>query len=265
MSVVSIPFKRESLSQVFSNYGYPHKTFSFHSLQTGKPIASSIMNTRTFRRDQVSIPFKRESVSQEFPWQTHFTTTSSCFHSLQTGKRISSNAVPAVTVGVLCFHSLQTGKRITRKLRSALTRTRWRVSIPFKRESVSQAGFRFTKVGIDWSFHSLQTGKRITRSQCNFCVCESRHGFPFPSNGKAYHKKTTQSKIKSVRQSFHSLQTGKRITSRSYSRILPKRQSFQFPSNGKAYHKHWIIAGTLIVDQVSIPFKRESVSQETPF
>ena len=61
---VSIPFKRESVSQDRKNLHKPLR-LSFNSLQTGKRI------TRHIRRDLsnqlwelVSIPFKRESVSQ---------------------------------------------------------------------------------------------------------------------------------------------------------------------------------------------------------
>ena len=86
------------------------------------------------------------------------------------------------------------------------------VSIPFKRESVSQAEYGMIVATLD--------------------------KFQFPSNGKAYHKLTLEvGKSKGATISFNSLQTGKRITSYGEKQI------------GKTFY-------------VSIPFKRESVSQE---
>ena len=62
--------------------------------------------------------------------------------------------------------------------------------------------------------------------------------FQFPSNGKAYHKTTTKTAIEE------------------------SSNMFQFPSNGKAYHKlNSQGTTTCRLIPVSIPFKRESVSQ----
>ena len=115
-TVVSIPFKRESVSQEYSTGLFLLSAIlRFHSLQTGKRITST--STYTFLtqlRYSVSIPFKRESVSQV----TIFTVLSKLL--------------------ILCFHSVQTGKRITSQhtLNSTLYLTP--VSIPFKRESGSK-------------------------------------------------------------------------------------------------------------------------------
>ena len=92
------------------------------------------------------------------------------------------------------------------------------------------------------SFHSLQTGKPIQRNKGMF-FDDRRVGnkFPFPSNGKAYPKlKIIRALHASLKRSFHSLQTGKPIQS----------QSLVFDDR------------TSVVNWVSIPFKRESASQD---
>ena len=109
------------------------------------------------------------------------------------------------------FHSLQTGKRISRLIEDLPYIDQNDVSIPFKRESVSQATGLTTDASNQISFHSLQTGKRI-----------SREGFDAPNADCIV---------------------------------------FQFPSNGKAYLKLWSVWANLQRYRVSIPFKRESVSQ----
>ena len=111
------------------------------------------------------------------------------------------------------------------------------VSIPFKRESVSQVWISCCR----WTLQKFQ----------------------FPSNGKAYHKLKMKWTLKQRSACFNSLQTGKRIT--SYPVAVPKTNAiamFQFPSNGKAYHKANRQETLLRANRkVSIPFKRERVSQ----
>ena len=133
---VSIPFKRESVSQVnsrhlqgfLSEFQFPsngkaylklvcfmdmvQQEESFNSLQTGKRI-SRLSIQGVSHGHQVSIPFKRESVSQA-------TFTLEPFRVLER------------------FNSLQTGKRISRASGRFALSNRSCVSIPFKRESVSQ-------------------------------------------------------------------------------------------------------------------------------
>ena len=160
-----------------------------------------------------------------------------------------------------------------------------KVSIPFKRESVSKAAltmpivarsrFQFPSngkvypklgfvlmIGCDHSFNSLQTGKCIQSKEEG---SRTRFGFPefqFPSNGKVYPK-------------WDSL------------RNPDEGDVFQFPSNGKVYPKAASAMGTetcechrfnslqtgkciqrlegateAFVRLVSIPFKRESVSKD---
>ena len=115
------------------------------------------------------------------------------------------------------------------------------VSIPFKRESVSQGSEAYHAIMVlGGCFNSLQTGKRIA----SYCYCRTpvllrRHLFQFPSNGKAYRKSPVMATvITAAVSSFNSLQTGKRIASQHLR--MTTRQfwiKFQFPSNGKAYRK----------------------------
>ena len=92
LTVVSIPFKRESVSKVKSRIKYQ------------KP-----------KKAVVSIPFKRESVSKVILQPPLFQWLYTRFNSLQTGKRIQ--------------------RRLTM---SAFSSDLFKVSIPFKRESVSK-------------------------------------------------------------------------------------------------------------------------------
>ena len=92
---------------------------------------------------------------------------------------------------------------------------------------------------------------------------EHRRGvwrFQFPSNGKAYPKYLCLDD--SAREEcFNSLQTGKRIPRGTTSFKVIAEMTFQFPSNGKAYPKDMCNLEKGYYSEVSIPFKRESVSQ----
>ena len=133
----------------------------------------------------VSIPFKRESVSERWVFSPYWLLWP-CFNSLQTGKRIwtksemvklalaqvfqfpsNGKAYLNCTICVRCrnrlsFNSLQTGKRIwTRQSHLLRQSTTHHVSIPFKRESVSEPIFLSIALTSKFCFNSLQTGKRI--------------------------------------------------------------------------------------------------------
>ena len=186
---VSIPFKRESVSQ---GHGMWPRSYClrvcFNSLQTGKCISSE----RLFEWDNafksVSIPFKRESVSQD-----------------------SQQGV--ITDICIC------------------------VSIPFKRESVSQGnveiynGYKRNIVSIPFKRES------VSQDFSDTSVRDIVALFQFPSNGKVYLKRDEGDEDCGRINSFNSLQTGKCI-----SRL-----------NGITRVSRKV--------KVSIPFKRESVSQ----
>ena len=136
-----------------------------------------------------------------------------CFHSLQTGKRISSVKRTERCTGGRRFNSLQTGKRIS-SLFCVYHKGIFIVSIPFKRESVSQAKETTTAPErLSICFNSLQTGKRISSKRNDNRPRKTFHMFQFPSNGKAYLK----------------------LADPNYR--FDEEESFQFPSNGKAYLK----------------------------
>ena len=133
------------------------------------------------------------------------------------------------------FNSLQTGKHIQRFLNCSLY-WRPRVSIPFKRESISKAGCGgradvSTKVSIPFKRETISKANQDLNDSRRHCV-----SIPF--------KRESISKEKIA------------IT------FVLRLARFQFPSNGKAYPKRGtaMVATSPVV--VSIPFKRESISKE---
>ena len=141
-------------SEVSSSY--------FHSLQTGKCIASRNRRRNRRKSNNISIPFKRESVLQALMCSC-IARKISYFNSLQTGKCIASKKKEQETrLGNNHFHSLQTGKCIAS---CRLTRAKRLLAY----------------------FHSLQTGKCIASGSKGSGTKKSSK-FPFPSNGKVYCK-----------------------------------------------------------------------------
>ena len=140
-----------------------------------------------------------------------------------------------------------------------------KVSIPFKRESVSQAFILYPCIRYFFQcFNSLQTGKRITReaviadaeitmntfpfpsngkadhkSELTTYHVKQNDKFPFPSNGKAYHKAEWAGSAGPFGSGFHSLQTGKPIQRIYRLPVWHRVSMFPFPSNGKAYPKYF--------------------------
>ena len=139
--IVSIPFKRETISKVCSDSGSDSKYgvwFQFPS--NGKPYPK--FRTRCLRT--------RLSVLKSF-------------NSLQTGNHIQRHRDDSGRKGK-CWHfnSLQTGNHIQRAKGQASRDAGSRVSIPFKRETISKVALlraHFTKKMV--SFNSLQTGNHI--------------------------------------------------------------------------------------------------------
>ena len=90
--------------------------------------------------------------------------------------------------------------------------------------------------------------------------------FPFPSNGNAYHKEHKNAMYFDFIDSFPFPSNGnayhKEHKNAMYFDFI---DSFPFPSNGNAYHKFCKEDAQVDGGKVSIPFKRERVSQETPF
>ena len=167
---------------------------------------------------------------------------STVFQFPSNGKAYPKSAAANGNILEIEFQFPSNGKAYPKFTWPLLGRGRARVSIPFKRESVSKVTyFDFQRASI-WEFQ-------------------------FPSNGKAYPKRVglrrnNNVKIVSIPFKRESVSKGEKKQLRS-----PLLSVFQFPSNGKAYPK--LIALETPEEHtetfVSIPFKRESVSKETPF
>ena len=138
------------------------------------------------------------------------------FNSLQTGKPIQSdNWRKAWGRKHSSFNSLQTGKPIQRTLTEQIRRVK--VSIPFKRESLSKernlrsrfSGDKLNLVSIPFKRESLSKVEGTPKRK------EQQEKFQFPSNGKAYPKLggTADSYVRNATHRFNSLQTGKPIQS----------------------------------------------------
>ena len=112
----------------------------------------------------VSIPFKRESGDKEQLWSWRMVSTIR-FHSLQTGARIARTAMSGLLYGDMRFPFPSNGSAHRKyRTRNYVDRDKIRVSIPFKRESVSKGIWKSSDQS--WRrccFHSLQTGKPIQR------------------------------------------------------------------------------------------------------
>ena len=184
---VSIPFKRESVWQVFRLVGCP------------------------LLQNHVSIPFKRESVLQDL--LIFFCKTKNEFQFPSNGKVYCKNGSPvALGPNGTGFNSLQTGKCIASfgEVVSAADGEE-EVSIPFKRESVLQEPTNQpTTVGA-LKFQFPSNGKVYCKTEL-----QNHFGspalFPFPSNGKVYCKFPLSDQERwQIESGFHSLQTGKCI------------------------------------------------------
>ena len=142
------------------------------------------------------------------------------------------------------------------------------VSIPFKRESTLQVQYVDMIIVNGESFHSLQTGKHIASQRLSARNAGLSRRFPFPSNGKA-HCKRSWCRYKTVPTvGFPFPSNGKAHCKVNVGSAIGANQAvFPFPSNGKAHCKRNrpINASAPSYQTVSIPFKRESTLQETPF
>ena len=127
-------------------------------------------------------------------------------------------------VSLSCFNSLQTGKCISSKVSVKPSEREMVVSIPFKRESVSQV-------------HGNDNVKDA--------VSIEKVSIPFKRESVSQGFSVTPLIIPIWRSSFNSLQTGKCISSIIRVIFSQFHNWFQFPSNGKVYLKHIIFEGDL--------------------
>ena len=142
----------------------------------------------------------------------------------------------------LLFQFPSNGKAETKEAMQPVETQRLKVSIPFKRESVSKEKCLGHISERDHETVSIPF-KRESVSKANQKISQNLviSKFQFPSNGKAYPKLTVE-----------------------VGSIVNDGDVFQFPSNGKAYPKRRprFHNATLQDNEVSIPFKRESVSKD---
>ena len=140
-----------------------------------------------------------------------------------------------------CFNSLQTGKRI------------WTDFI--------EAG----AAAVQLKFQFPSNGKAYLNADCDSRRSHQAYKFQFPSNGKAYLNRNAHDPPEPEEMSFNSLQTGKRIwTDTQFERVEVPDLSFNSLQTGKRIWTQNSEPKTQEVEQsVSIPFKRESVSEHS--
>ncbi len=120
------------------------------------------------------------------------------FNSLQTGKTFRTQCLFPIYTGYQSFNSLQTGKTF-RTLKIYFTiAIYWIVSIPFKRERLSEPGQKGDPLCQSLRFNSLQTGKTFrTNTDRNVVPREHLHGFNSLQTGKTF-----RTDIRNIRQLY---------------------------------------------------------------
>ena len=158
--VVSIPFKREGLSErmFFGGVSPEGKRFQFPSNGKDFPNVQIVFIITDYRR----------------------------FNSLQTGRTFRTTGRRRNTRGRHeRFNSLQTGRTFRTKVWRFTQQPINNVSIPFKREGLSELMEHADNLEGLRSFNSLQTG-RTFRTNAVYCVRHITDRFQFPSNGKDF-------------------------------------------------------------------------------
>ncbi len=137
---------------------------------------------------------------------------------------------------ISCFNSLQTGKTFRTRMRMQSGLTASRVSIPFKRERLSELmTFNHTKFRQHW-FQFPSNGKDFPNGkESGLLPMTPEMAFQFPSNGKDFPNSARASMLKRVSPSFNSLQTGKTFRTEIIIKLERDYYTFQFPSNGKDF------------------------------
>ena len=187
----------------------------------------------------VSIPFKRESVSK--------------------GRLVAPH--PPLSL-LKEFQFPSNGKVYPKRGAGRGRGTAGKVSIPFKRESVSKASVLNRPHPVESQKFQFPSNGKVYPKFHQYAEKRNTVEFQFPSNGKVYPKTMKGTRPLSNPESFNSLQTGKCIqrticndcVSFVCNVSIPfKRESV---SKGKFYGLKLRFTVT-----VSIPFKRESVSK----
>ena len=237
-SSVSIPFKRERLSEHVYGIFLAGDVFCFNSLQTGKAF-------RTFRRpcgggyllhSWVSIPFKRERLSE---------------HNLDWVFKQSNQHVS------IPFKR----ERLSEQGLFRSSATKIVVSIPFKRERLSEHVLRNRKKRECFSFNSLQTGKafrtllKVIWISGGFCFNSLQTGKAFRTWNINMEDQEYDVSIPFKRERLSEL------IARTLAIALILAGSFNSLQTGKAFRTESDWTGVEGQPDVSIPFKRERLSE----
>ena len=207
MVLVSIPFKRESLSKDYADERFNMQRHPWQRMPNNPGQYEVII---------VSIPFKRESLSKAMQRIWH-----------------------GCMIWKISFNSLQTGKPIQRpSAGGGKSKAEIRVSIPFKRESLS-------KVNGD-----------------NPRILAGAHDVSIPFKRESLSKEINPKMVSVWEFSFNSLQTGKPIQRDTAENEDVLVFGFNSLQTGKPIQS--LIPTTrmrCMSHLVSIPFKRESLSK----
>ncbi len=182
----------------------------FNSLQTGRSFRTQILLSDNPSTKRVSIPFKREGLS-ELSYLILCVSIPNCFNSLQTGRSFRTWFTPIAFGSVLLrFNSLQTGRSF-RTQEFIFNEPRLHgshVSIPFKREGLSERDHRNTFFGERAQFQFPSNGKVFPNNRRINCW-SWRQLFQFPSNGKVFPNMFSVVFFSIYFDRFNSLQTGR--------------------------------------------------------
>ena len=162
----------------------------------------------------------------------------------------------------LCFNSLQTGRtsstdEVSREY-SELS-----VSIPFKRDGLSQPQLKHRRIRRSRRFNSLQTG-RAFQTELHIDKGAMYTEFQFPSNGKDF-PNGYWSHYEGVGQPSVSIPFKREgLSEQTYDEFgVDPILMFQFPANGMGFlNEHYLCYHTDKRYKVSIPFKRERLSEQ---
>ena len=237
VAFVSIPFKRESLSKVAENFATLSNLYGVSIPFKRESLSKVTKDGGTYYRpyDWVSIPFKRESLSKA-PEEMGYPNDQIKFQFPSNGKAYPKKIKTLEAKEQIRFQFPSNGKAYPKKAWALLRMS----ELWFQFPSNGKAYPKCTR-GHRWEhlqgFNSLQTGKPIQRLPASV--------------------------LKMISSSFNSLQTGKPIQSQRFNAIvLSDIKRFNSLQTGKPIQSWWHSCKlTAWKAQVSIPFKRESLSK----
>ena len=132
----------------------------FNSLQTGKAFRTVVVVSVSIVAKKFQFPSNGKGFPNDPQRQFWRSCSDRSFNSLQTGKAFRTRRIEMKNLLVFCFNSLQTGKAFRTHKRTNNKDETNNVSIPFKRERLSELMVPFLWLGIT--------------------------EFQFPSNGKGF-------------------------------------------------------------------------------